>query len=284
MDHSMWRYWIEMDQSGSMEGRDPLGWWSLDPHLYLDKYRNGTQVYNYLKRGNLQVMQDWLTHVTKKTFEDHLEGIGDPFEYVVRDNHLVEALYQALLVPDLECYKILYHELSQTFKNGCKGEEYYDCVLPPLHLAVQHTRFPFVQWLVVDGSHNVNQVHPFHGTPLHCLLEANWCNSDDYDNVDGVSNAVKIGRLLLQHGADVEQRNIDDKTILELAISQKKLELLTFLLKECKDLVVTDQNVADVYKSRKLVMINLFQEYGKISKDDRDDAVRADLVENDMVD
>lgn len=96
--------------------------------------------------------------------------------------------------------------------------------ITPLHVACQYGQFDIVKELINKGAY-IDAIEDNNFTPLH---EA--CAYKIYDSSE--DNLLKIVQFLVEKGALINQKTIDDNTPLDYAISNKYSKIVNFLNRE----------------------------------------------------
>jgi ankyrin repeat protein len=100
----------------------------------------------------------------------------------------------------------------------------------PLHsvtsyAASDHGNQPAIIQLLLDFGADANAQDDAGSTPLH-----QWLNWRRWSGAIQRSDTVEGARLLLKHGANIDAKDSDDKTVLQLALARGDDEMARFLL------------------------------------------------------
>ncbi|KAL7298773.1 hypothetical protein TKK_0008518 [Trichogramma kaykai] len=100
----------------------------------------------------------------------------------------------------------------------------------PLHIAAQYRRKEIVEILLENGA-NPNQLDHERSTPLHALVRLCLCECGSAFNFCDYKRSVdEIVSTLMNKGANIEARNRDGNTPLQLAVSRFDVDLTASLL------------------------------------------------------
>lgn len=112
----------------------------------------------------------------------------------------------------------------------------------PLHMAVHYARVPIVELLIKAGAF-VNATTNDLNTPLHYIgvsenITARLSEVDQYWNMENYDDdCFNIAKLLVRNGADLNAKNVNGETPLDLVINErsKKNEIFESLCRIYSD-------------------------------------------------
>lgn len=120
--------------------------------------------------------------------------------------------------------------INLMIKNGANINQPVKSGDTPLHFAIVHARVSVVKSLIEAGA-LINAKNAAMNTPLHHIgiseteteyfLRSDWVDFGNY-----IDDYCSIADLLIQNGADLNAKNSDGKTPLEVATNEKRKYLL----------------------------------------------------------